>query len=1081
MRNLKKILALVLALMMVLSVMVFASAANYDDYSDKDQVSPEYAEAVEVLTGMDIFWGSENSFYPKSNVTRAEVATLLYRIMTGDITGSQVGIYKDYGMFDDVLETNWFAGYVNYAANGELVVGVGDNKYNPKGNVTGYEWITMLLRAIGYDANGEISGSTWKITAASQAKESGILGSFNEATLNSALTREQVAYLLFNAIQARKVNYTNAFGYRPSSLGYTIAWDMFRLAKTGTISVDAWGRPGYYWYADVDADAAKEAGEATYATIEEAPVKTYNTAVTECDVASAVDIKTSKTYDAWYNGNQVIDGETIVATATTVKIGGQGMLTEVYKDRIVFIDTFLASVKSVANAKFDAAGHLASPATLVLTVYDGAGATTDVRLTNGATNYTYSVGQYLLVNAETEGAYTTNIETSAAYQYVEIVGVATSIVGSQSKIWWNEEKHTIGGTDYNDAIRFYLDQAGIDQTANHSWLFDQYGNLIGAVDIISTNYAVLKNIQWIPVTGSTGYAQATLVDLSGNESTVKVRSIDGDAATTADMVNDVFGAWDADNFAASYTDNAAVTGGTRVGFSDNTDDTAYVSNELLNNVCYQGYAMYRVDTNLDGYVSLQGFEGATTIVNYADNVNVVKNASAIRDAGNNVVVHVSDNTQFLVKGVGNTYTSYTGTANIPTFTNNSVELFYVDVNRDNIAEYVYIKDGTLANTDGMHVLYVTESSYSKMTTAGTYVMENVILDGQNAKVTVANVNVANLLAAGKGKTFAVDFTNGVIANTADVTLSTAANAIGVVAPSAASRVIYLGDDVTVSNNTMVSEYANVSYRVDGAVVCGQNVALTTDALDGYGVWVVYTAGVYNTVSHVYVGTALNEVAAANVYLNGAGTALTGYTVGGTARALTYALTVTGPTADNANLTATALFRGTLGTWANQNDTYGNATTGSITVTSESGSHTATYNITRQASAPAKTQAVTSNWSYTFNSAIVDEPTCYQKTAAGTDLDAVKAALANAKTVSLADITPDGSSYTIKLTNASGGYYTIAVYTPDQYADAQKTLTAGTTPGEATWTGTLGEGYYIVVGGATGSGTCTYYEAFHIVP
>ena len=117
MRNLKKILALVLALMMALSVMVFASAANYDDYSDKDQVSPEYAEAVEVLTGMDIFWGSENSFYPKSNVTRAEVATLLYRIMTGDITGSQVGIYKDYGMFDDVLETNWFAGYVNYSAN----------------------------------------------------------------------------------------------------------------------------------------------------------------------------------------------------------------------------------------------------------------------------------------------------------------------------------------------------------------------------------------------------------------------------------------------------------------------------------------------------------------------------------------------------------------------------------------------------------------------------------------------------------------------------------------------------------------------------------------------------------------------------------------------------------------------------------------------------------------------------------------------------------------------------------------------------------------------------------------------------
>ena len=231
MRNLKKILALVLALMMVLSVMVFASAANYDDYSDKDQVSPEYAEAVEVLTGMDIFWGSENSFYPKSNVTRAEVATLLYRIMTTDVSGSQVGIYKDYGMFDDVLETNWFAGYVNYSANNEYVVGVGDNNYNPNGNVTGYEWITMLLRAIGYDANGEISGSDWKITAAGLAKKAGILEGFNEATLNSALTREQVAYLLFNAIQASQVYYTPALNYYIDDLP-SIGVENFGLTST---------------------------------------------------------------------------------------------------------------------------------------------------------------------------------------------------------------------------------------------------------------------------------------------------------------------------------------------------------------------------------------------------------------------------------------------------------------------------------------------------------------------------------------------------------------------------------------------------------------------------------------------------------------------------------------------------------------------------------------------------------------------------------------------------------------------------------------------------------------------------------
>ena len=50
MRNLKKILALVLALMMTVSLMVVASAANIDNYDDKEEISDKYAVAVEVLS-----------------------------------------------------------------------------------------------------------------------------------------------------------------------------------------------------------------------------------------------------------------------------------------------------------------------------------------------------------------------------------------------------------------------------------------------------------------------------------------------------------------------------------------------------------------------------------------------------------------------------------------------------------------------------------------------------------------------------------------------------------------------------------------------------------------------------------------------------------------------------------------------------------------------------------------------------------------------------------------------------------------------------------------------------------------------
>ena len=63
MRNLKKILALVLALVMSLSLVTVANAA----YSDEDSIGADYKEAVDVLTNLGVFRGtssSANTFEP---------------------------------------------------------------------------------------------------------------------------------------------------------------------------------------------------------------------------------------------------------------------------------------------------------------------------------------------------------------------------------------------------------------------------------------------------------------------------------------------------------------------------------------------------------------------------------------------------------------------------------------------------------------------------------------------------------------------------------------------------------------------------------------------------------------------------------------------------------------------------------------------------------------------------------------------------------------------------------------------------------------------------------------------------------
>ena len=871
MRNLKKILALVLALMMVLSVMVFASAANYDDYSDKDQVSEEYAEAVEVLTGMDIFWGSENSFYPKSNVSRAEVATLLYRVMTTDVSGSQVGIYADYGMFDDVLETNWFAGYVNYAANGELVVGVGDDKYNPQGNVTGYEWITMLLRAIGYDANGEISGSTWKITAASLAKQAGILGSFNEATLNSALTREQVAYLLFNAIQARKVNYTNAFGYRPSSLGYTIAWDMFRLAKTGTISIDAWGRPGYVWYGESSSTATPNTAnynstvDTKYAAIEEAYTVHYTTAVTECDVAD--DTTDRDTNYALYVNGQSLGNYTVNATDIVTRIGARGRLTEVYKDRIVMVDTFLAQVTDVKAATYDKNNHLFTPATITLSVYDAAtnsdpAVGTSYTLTNGATNWTYTVGQYVLLNAYTQGTNSATVSgkvnNTTTGKYGEITGVANALVGSQTRIWHNAEQHTVNGTDYYDAMKFYLDQAGTE-TAAHTWYFDDYNNLIGVTNISTQyTYGVISSLWWSGnVNTGTGTAQATLTYMDGSSAQVTLSLIDDDGLNSGNLGYVPVAGYDGSAMGARVFPTTTATG--QIAVAGN----AYINATSANNAGHGiiGGHMFQFETLADGTVA------AYKVMNEISGAEVEGGVSAITNG--TTTFYTNSNTVYLVKNADGTYTSVTGYNNIYDYTTYKAKVDYVMANSV-YAQYVYII-GTPDNAQTSAFVMSTGMQWSEVlrTDANgvqyytfTYGLD---MDGSTNTMNVlasARANVITKMVNSVGKLFKIDYVNGYATNATEVAVAPAA------ATTAGSySAVYLGTDVTATAEALYNADGvlddvdnNTHYNVtNSTVVIGGTLADLATA--GKGVYIVYATGNENDVTHIYITSfAKNTVA-----------------------------------------------------------------------------------------------------------------------------------------------------------------------------------------------------------------------------
>jgi len=280
----KKLLAMVLALVMTLSLAVSANA-----FKDDKSISDDYAEAVAVLNGMGVFKGYEDgSFQPAGDITRAEVSAIVYRVYTQDVKDAKASMYATYNKFSDMAGAGWAQGYIGYCANASLVKGYPDGTFKPSGKVTGYEVLAMILRAVGYDKNNEFSGADWALHVAQTAQQLGVLDNVAKTTdLNAPASRELVAELLFQGIQKAQVTYTPAFGYvtdkvigtKTNSLGEK----NFKLASA--VASDKWGRPATKWTYNV--------GDKSTLVVAKADAS-YTTKVDECDIAKDLDITSSK-------------------------------------------------------------------------------------------------------------------------------------------------------------------------------------------------------------------------------------------------------------------------------------------------------------------------------------------------------------------------------------------------------------------------------------------------------------------------------------------------------------------------------------------------------------------------------------------------------------------------------------------------------------------------------------------------------------------------------------------------------------------------------------------------------------------
>ncbi len=534
----KKLLALVLALVMSMSLVTISNAA----YSDKADI--DLKEAVDVLSAVGVFEGSDGKFDPKANLTREQAAKLVaYLQLSQKSADALVGGNK----FTDVAANRWSAGYVDYCATTGVVAGVGNGQFNPTGSLTALQFGKMLLVCLGYDATTEnLTGADWQINTSKLMASAKLLKGLDSVKANDVITREQAAQMMLNAIKAPTVEYDTkgstitiggtVIGIGGSKATYvtaTVAEDKSannigktQLTNTGAYTVelgeklfsnlklnsdtDAFERPVTVW-------TLKAEKIGSYANT---PDLTYTAEVKLGTIYS--DLGTSK--KLVYSNDDVAHGEENVFAylcrwhdqcqsgqgrhrqGQHQKVGGNGVLIEVYYDdvantaKVVEINTYGGEVTS-ARAK-----TASKDANVTVTPLNAGKGGTPMRPKTSRSTISLP----------------TTTPPRPAMPGVKNVVAAEKVTGELTG-YTAGKSVVVGGTTYKFNKAASIDTSALAGAIDNdvTLALDKYGYVLNVnTDATSTNYAVVLKYQ---DKGSFDDAKAELLFTDGTTKTVELK------------------------------------------------------------------------------------------------------------------------------------------------------------------------------------------------------------------------------------------------------------------------------------------------------------------------------------------------------------------------------------------------------------------------------------------------------------------------------------------------------------------------------------------------------------------------------
>ena len=474
MRNLKKVLSLALALVMLLGMMVVGAGAA-TSFKDDDKIDNQVAVAVSNKIGVLV--GDENgNFNPDGTLTRAEAAVAIARLDLGASAADALAA-TNAATFKDVPVTHWGKPYIDYCAGNGYIVGDGNGNFNPNKTVTSVEFATMVARMLGYNTKNEgIEGNAdWAVKAAALARKAG-LSTNVLLTTASPMDRDDMAQMVFNSLTAPLVEYeglnvsvngvaltsnvkvrTHTGSQTASGNRYTYNGEIIRSNITPirlceekfpdlrlTSDEDAFGRVESVWtWKYVNIDGSEEVVAADYEWTEykasvsingaqggTAPNATAKVIVNGLEKTTAAEINAYKP-DTAQNGK--------IDAALVAGLTANGRLVQVYLkaddhtaiEKVVAIDTFVGQVTGVNSSKETVTIETKTqPAPATVRTFDATG---------------MNVGDMV--------AYTAAYNTSDSKYYVQDADVITpAVTGVLTK--WNGSSvvdTTLGGKGASDS------------------------------------------------------------------------------------------------------------------------------------------------------------------------------------------------------------------------------------------------------------------------------------------------------------------------------------------------------------------------------------------------------------------------------------------------------------------------------------------------------------------------------------------------------------------------------------------------------------------------------------------------------